>query len=91
MKPCKAANYFIKVNFRVVVRIWSNASPNHFLDLKLESLFYYQKYIYNENPTKVRKTVETGVDSCMSLLKPWITLELNFIMISFFAIDINIT
>ena len=35
------ANYFLKVNFRVVVRIWSKASPNHFLDLKLESLFYY--------------------------------------------------
>ena len=34
MKPCKAADYFIKVNFRVVVRIWSRASPNHFLDLK---------------------------------------------------------
>ena len=44
-----------------------------------------------KNPTNFRKTVETGVDSCMSLLKPWITLELNFIMISFFAIEINIT
>ena len=43
-----------------------------------------------KNPTNFRKTVETGVDSCMSLLKPWITLELNFIMISFFAIEINI-
>ena len=44
-----------------------------------------------KNPTNFRKIVETVVDSCMSLLKPWITLELNFIMISFFAIEINIT
>ena len=44
-----------------------------------------------KNPTNFRKTAETGVDSCMSLLKPWITLELNFIMISFFATEINIT
>ena len=43
-----------------------------------------------KNPTNFRTTVETVVDSCMSLLKPWITLELNFIMISFFAIEINI-
>ena len=85
MKPCKAADYFINVNFRVVVRIWSKASPNHFLDLKLESIFIMK------NPTNFRKTVETDVDSCMSLLKPWITLGLNFIMISFFAIEINIT
>ena len=33
-----------------------------------------------KNPTNFRKTAETGVDSCMSLLKPWITLGLNFIM-----------
>ena len=44
-----------------------------------------------KNPTNFRTTVETVVDSCMSLLKLWITLELNFIMISFFAIEINIT
>ena len=44
-----------------------------------------------KNPTNFRSTVETVVDSCMSLLKPWITLELNFIMISFFVIEINIT
>ena len=44
-----------------------------------------------KNPTNFRKTVETDVDSCMSLLKSWITLGLNFIMISFFAIEINIT
>ena len=44
-----------------------------------------------KNQTDFRKTVETGVDSRLSLLKPSITLGLNFIMISFFAIEINIT
>ena len=88
MKPCKSADSdFVKVNFRVEMRMGARR-----VQISTWKVFFIIKNIFiMKNQTDFRKTVETGVDSRLSLLKPSITLGLNFIMISFFAIEINIT
>ena len=68
MNPSKSADYFIKVNFRIVVDMKEGEIGN----------FYIIKNIFiMKNLTDFRKSVETGVDPCLRYYRNY-TISLPF-------------
>ena len=61
MKPYKSPEYFIKVNFQVLVDMEQVASPVN-LQTSTGKIFFIKNYLLMKNLTHFRKTVETGVD-----------------------------
>ena len=61
MKRYKSPEYFIKVNFQVLVDMEQVASPVN-LKTSTGKIFFVKNYLLMKNLTNFRKTVETGVD-----------------------------
>ena len=71
MKPCKLADYFIKINFNIVVDMKQGESKP-FSRLQLGSFFFLiviKNILVMKNLTNFHKTEETGVDPRLTLLE----------------------
>ena len=73
MKPCKSADYFIKVNFSIVVDMKQGESKPFFI-FQLGNFLYYKIKLIMKNRTDFRKSVhvETGVDPCLRYYRNYI-------------------
>ena len=71
MKPCKLADYFIKINFYIVVDMKQGESkPSS--RLQLGSFFFIiviKNILVMNNLTNFHKTKETGVDPRLTFLE----------------------
>ena len=78
MKPCKLADYSIKVSFHIVVDM-KQAESKPFTRFQLGKSYNYKIKFIMKNRTDFRKSVlvETGVDPCLRYYRNY-TVSLPF-------------